>query len=74
MIWDLNVAVLYGRFLSYRGGLYNSFDCIYILYSLVDSSNKQGIKINVLDLSTQRGSALCLSFHEISTHSSFTVQ
>ena len=30
MIWDLNVAVLYGRFLSYRGDLYNRFDCIYI--------------------------------------------
>ena len=28
MIFDLNVAVLYGRFLSYRGGLYNRFDCI----------------------------------------------
>ena len=27
MIWDLNIAVLYGRFLSYRGGLYNRFDC-----------------------------------------------
>ena len=28
MIWELNVAVLYDRFLSYRGGLYNRFDCI----------------------------------------------
>ena len=28
---DLNVAVLYGRFLSYRGGLYNRFDCISLL-------------------------------------------
>ena len=31
MIWDLNIAVLYGRFLSYRGGLYNRFDCVSML-------------------------------------------
>ena len=37
-IWDLNVAVLYVRFLSYRGGLYNRFDCIR------DSMEKKGAK------------------------------
>ena len=36
MIWDLNVAVLYGRFLSYRGGLYNRFDCITYLHTIAN--------------------------------------